>query len=119
MVRGQDTSLVDILPAPGVTELLPGDYVEAEVVHVIVPQFADDYYGPNENLRRALVAGENSLKMIYREAVGNHLEVNVARGKLERSYPIRIRSRGGERTGHSPGRAAGHIPGRAAGHLPG
>jgi hypothetical protein len=95
-VRGVDTSLVDFLPAPGVTELLPGDYVEAEIVHVIVPQFAADYYGPNENLRQALIANENTWNMIYREAVGNHLKVNVTRGKLEHTYPIRIRSRGGE-----------------------
>ncbi len=97
LVRGADTSLVDFLPPPGVNELLPGDYVEAEVVHVIVPQFASDYYGPNENLRQALTTGENTWKMIYREAVGNYLEVKMTRGgKLERSYPIRIRSQGGE-----------------------
>jgi hypothetical protein len=96
LVRGSDTSLVDFLPPPSVTGLLPGDFVEAEVVHVVVPQYAADYYGPNENLRRALLAGENTWKMIFREAVGNDLDVKVARGgTLEQSYPIRIRSQGG------------------------
>lgn len=94
-VRSEDTSLVDFLPPPGVTELLPGDYVEAEIVHVIMPQFAADYYGPNQNLRQALLTAENTWKMIYREAVGNHLDVRVSKGgKLMRSYPILIRSQG-------------------------
>jgi hypothetical protein len=96
-VRGEDTSLVDLLPPSGVTVLLPGDYLEAEIEHVIVPQFTADYYGPNDNLHQALATGENTWKMIYREAVGNHLDVKVARGgKLIRSYPIHIRSQGGE-----------------------
>ena len=39
--------------------------------------------------------GENTWKMIYREAVGNHLEVKATRGgKLEWLYPIRLRSTG-------------------------
>ncbi len=92
LVRGDETSLVDFLSPPGVTELLPGDYVEAEIVHIVMPQFAADYYGPNENLRQALLAGENTWKMIHREAFGNHLEVSVARGgEVERLYPIKIR----------------------------
>jgi hypothetical protein len=88
--------VIDLLPPPSVTELLPGDYVEAEIVHVVMPQFAADYYGPNDNLRQALMKDENTWKMIYREAIGNHLEVKVTRGgELQRSYPIHIRSRGG------------------------
>ena len=95
-VRGVDTSLVDFLPPEGVKALLPGDYVEAEFVHVITPQYAADYYGPNENLRQALLTGENTWRMIFREAVGNDLDVKVKRGGvLERSYPIYIRSKGG------------------------
>ncbi len=95
-VGGADTSLIDLLPPPDLTELQPGDYVEAEIIHVVMPQYASDYYGPNENLRQALAANENTWMMIFREAVGNHLEVKVSRGaKLLRSYPIHIRSRGG------------------------
>jgi hypothetical protein len=92
-LHGQDTSLIDFLPPEGLTGLQPGDYVEAEIVHVVVPQYAADYYGPNENLRQALRENENTWKMIYREASGNDLEVRVRRGgKLEHTYPICIRA---------------------------
>ena len=37
-VRGTDTSLMDILPPPGVKALMPGDYVDAVVEHVVVPR---------------------------------------------------------------------------------
>ena len=36
-----------------------------------MPQFAADYYGPNEALRAALTESENTWRMIQREAVGN------------------------------------------------
>ena len=68
--RGADTSTVDLLPPPGVTRLEPGDFVEATIEHVIMPQFAADYYGPNEALRAALGQWENTWRMIHREAVG-------------------------------------------------
>ena len=76
---------------------MPGDYVEAEVVHVIMPQFADDYYGPNTNLAQALQVWENTWQMVYREAIGNALDIKLLRGgKLVREYPIQIRSTGGD-----------------------
>ena len=46
--RGADTSTADLVPPPGVTRLEPGDFVEATIEHVVMPQFAADYYGPNE-----------------------------------------------------------------------
>ena len=71
-------------------ELQPGDFVEAEVVHVVMPQFASDYYGPNTNLRAALQKNENTWRMIHREAVGNNLHIKVNRGRILRRYPILI-----------------------------
>jgi hypothetical protein len=95
--NGVGTSLVDFLLPPDVTELLPGDYVEARIIHVVMPQYASDYYGPNANLAEALKSGENTWKMIYREAVGNNLDVKVTKGgKLEQAYPIRIQNTGGD-----------------------
>ena len=93
-VRGRDTSLIDIVPPSGVKELRPGDYVEAVVEHIVVPQFAKDYYGPNEDLKAALGKHENTWRMIHREAVGNDLEVKVARGKLVRVRPTMLRATG-------------------------
>jgi len=92
-VRGRDTSLIDILAPPGVTKLLPGDYVRAVVEHVVVPQHAKDYYGPNENLRAALGRHADTWRMIHREAVGNDLAVTVTLGKLVRTRPTMVQAR--------------------------
>ncbi len=89
-VRGIDTSLMDILPPPDVSRLWPGDYVEGEIIHVVVPQYASDYYGPNVSLAAALSENGNTWSMIYREAIGNDLDVIVSKGTLEHTYPIRI-----------------------------
>ena len=88
--RGSDTSTIDLVPPPGVTEFQPGDFVEATIEHVIMPQFAADYYGPNTNLRAALERDQNTWRMIRREAIGNDLLVEVTAGRLTRRYPLRI-----------------------------
>ena len=92
-VRGRDTSLIDLLAPPGVTKLLPGDYVRAVIEHVVVPQYAKDYYGPNENLRAALGKHADTWRMIHREAVGNDLAVTVTLGKLVRTRPTMVQAR--------------------------
>ena len=92
--RGKETSLIDFVPPPGVKRLLPGDYVSATFEHVVMPQYAKDYYGPNANLLAALKKHENTWRMIHREAVGNDLAVQVSRGRLERVRPTRIRAAG-------------------------
>ena len=90
--RGRNTSLMDIVPPPGVTKLLPGDYVRAVIEHVVVPQKAGDYYGPNRGLKAALVKHADTWSMIRREAVGNDLSVKVSSGKLIRRRPTMIRA---------------------------
>lgn len=91
--RGTDTSTIDILPPPGVTRLLPGDGVEATIEHVIVPQSAADYYGPNEALRAALEKDANTWRMIHREAVGNDRQVAMTTGRLLGLFPaVRIQT---------------------------
>ena len=69
------------------SKLFPGDFVEATIEHLIVPETAADYYGPNEELRAALTAGGNTWKMIQREAIGNDRRVQVETGTLERLHP--------------------------------
>jgi hypothetical protein len=91
-VRGADTSLIDILPPPAVQELGPGDFVEATIEHVIVPQFADDYYGPNQGLRAALQQNQNTWRMVSREALGNDLEIEISKGRLLRQRPTLIQA---------------------------
>ncbi|MFA6134123.1 MAG: hypothetical protein WC869_08935 [Phycisphaerae bacterium] len=82
------SAALELSPPPDVTELLPGDYVDCEVEVVIIPQASDDYYGPNENLRAALAEGANTWKPVFREAVGNDLQVRASAGKVLHNYPV-------------------------------
>ena len=52
----------DLVPPPGLTQFLPGDYVEATFECVVMPQAAADYYGPNKALRQALAEGRQHLE---------------------------------------------------------
>lgn len=91
--RRVDTSTIDLLPPPGIHRLLPGDFVEATIVHLVIPQTAADYFGPNENLQTALEQNADTWRMIHREALGDDRTVAVTRGTLEHLYPaIRIRT---------------------------
>lgn len=76
---------VELSPPPGVKELKVGDFVEAELELVIVPQSADDYYGPNADLKTALTAGGNTWKPILREAAGNDVVVQATKGTINRN----------------------------------
>lgn len=84
---GTDSSTIDLVPPPGVTRLEPGDFIEATIEHIVMPQFAREYYGPNESLRAALEKDGNSWRMIHREAKGNARRVEMRVGKLVRSFP--------------------------------
>ena len=86
-VHGAETSTMDLVPPPGVMRLGAGDFIEATIEHIIVPQFAQDYYGPNEKLRTALKADGNTWRMIQREAAGNERKVEMKTGKLTALHP--------------------------------
>jgi hypothetical protein len=89
--RGQVSSTIDLVPPPGVTRLETGDYVEATIEHIVMPQFARDYYGPNEGLRAALEKSGNTAAMLLREAQGNVRQVEVTVGRLVHRFPdVRI-----------------------------
>jgi len=82
-----DSSTIDIVSPPGVTRFEKGDFVEATIEYIIMPQFADDYYGPNKALHTALEKDGNTWRMIHREATGNARQVEVKTGTLERGNP--------------------------------
>ena len=107
--RGINTSTIDFVPPPDVRRLLPGDFVEATFEHVVMPQFARDYYGPNENLRAALTRDENTWRPMWREAAGNDLQVTAARGVVERTWPVRVRA-AGDRAEFSVTGGLGYVP---------
>ena len=82
-----ETSTLDLVPPPGVTRFEPGDFIEATIEHIVMPQFAKDYYGPSEPLRTALTKDENTWRMIHREAVGRDFQIELKTGKLTRTHP--------------------------------
>jgi hypothetical protein len=86
-VGKNDSSTMDLVPPPGVTQLEAGDYIEATIEHLVVPQSSGDYYGPNEALRTALGRDGNTWKMIQREVVENRRDVTMKAGRLLRLFP--------------------------------
>ncbi|NSW56587.1 MAG: LamG domain-containing protein [Armatimonadetes bacterium] len=111
---GTDTSTIDIIPPPGVNQLQPGDFVEATIEHVILPQHPEDYYGPNANLRSALESDGNTWRMVYREATGNDIAVSATVGRTERERPALIRAEG-DRAEFSLEGGLGYVPVTIAG----
>ena len=85
--NGEDNSTLDLVLPPGVTRLEPGDFIEATVEYLIMPQFAADYYGPNAALHAALEQDQNTWRMIEREAIGNDRHVTMKIGELGGLYP--------------------------------
>ncbi|MDF7799849.1 hypothetical protein P4C99_10255 [Pontiellaceae bacterium B1224] len=77
-------------PPTGVTEFHAGDTIAFEVVWITLPRVADDYYGPNESFRNHLKKYPRSWESVYREALGNDLEIQIVGGTVKNKYPIII-----------------------------
>jgi|GEM_PF-1944725 len=90
VVSGENTSLIDILLPDSINELQPGDFIEGQIEHLILPQYASDYFGINKNLSAALKQSANTWKMIYRDVLLNDPEVDVTHGQLLSSRPVKI-----------------------------
>jgi len=88
--HGGPSNLINITPPKGCTSFQAGDYIEAEIELFILPIVAENYYGPNKNFSEALKAKANTWEMVYREAIGNDLQLEVSSGTLEDAYPIEI-----------------------------
>ncbi|MCX6358473.1 MAG: LamG domain-containing protein [Armatimonadetes bacterium] len=108
-VGGADTSTADILPPPGVARLLPGDGVEAVFEHVIVPQRAEDYYGPNAAFRAALERDQDTWRIIRREAAGNALTAKATVGRIASAWPLKVAAIG-DRARFSVTGGLGYVP---------
>lgn len=106
---GDPSSIINILPPKGCTSFKAGDYIEAEIDLFILPREAGEYYGPNRNLLVALSEKANTWKMVYREAVGNNLAVDVSRGTLLDDRPVKIKAEG-DKALFSIAGGLGHVP---------
>ncbi len=88
--NGPPSANVELSPPPELNRLEPGDFVEADIELLVMPISADDYYGPNEPLRRHLAEYGNTWQPVHRQAAGNQLKLVVDRGRLVRGYPVVI-----------------------------
>lgn len=77
---------IDLVPPPSVRALEPGDFVDFLVEHVVLPQSAADYHGPDEPLRAAL-GSQSGWQLVRREAVQGVRKVEAVRGRLTATYP--------------------------------
>ncbi len=108
--NGPPSAAVELSPPRGLAELAPGDYVEAQVEMLILPQRAEDYYGPNQALRTALATHPDSWPIVHREAKQNHLEVSSHAGAVESRFPVRVRAEGGRFARFTVKGGAGYVP---------
>ncbi len=81
---------IELALPPGVTELIPGDFVDAELEVIVVPIDADHYYGPNDPFRKLLAQQADTPYFVLREAAGNALDVSVSTGVMQRRYPLSV-----------------------------
>ena len=107
---GSPSDLFELSPPANTTSLAVGDYVQTQVEYVVVPQFAADYLGPNQNLIAAVTAHPDSWELIQREAVGNNLAVTAAVGTVEQNLPVRIRTTDGFHARFSITGGIGYVP---------
>ena len=86
--KGNFKTVIELSPPAGLTALVPGDFVEAEVELVVFPADAKSYYGPNEPFRAALASDADTWRLVHREASGNALRVNASQGTVRRTFPL-------------------------------
>ena len=88
--NGPHSANAELAPPPGLDRLEPGDFVEADLELLVLPQSAADYYGPNAALRADLEANGGTWRTANRLARANALKVTVERGALLRRLPVEI-----------------------------
>lgn len=79
---------VEFAPPAGITELQPGDFVEAELELVVFPADAAAYYGPDTALRDMLARDADTWRPVYHEVRVNALKPIAKRGVITRNYPL-------------------------------
>lgn len=103
-------AVVELAPPPGISELQPGDFVEAELELVVFPADAAAYYGPDVRLRDMLTRDADTWRPVHREARGNGPEVIVKRGRITKNYPMIIMADHEQRAQATMKGGLGHVP---------
>ena len=80
-----------VRPPKGISELHKGDSVSLEVMYMTTATVADNYYGPNNQLRSFLTIKPKSWEIVPREVNYNYSNVVVVDGgDMESKYPLKI-----------------------------
>ena len=108
--NGVASANIELTPPSDLEQLDPGDFVEAELEVLIVPQSADDYYGPNEPLRADLKQHAGTWGVIHRLARDNDLRVEVQRGSPVRRLPVIVAADKDQRAEFTVRGGAGYVP---------
>jgi hypothetical protein len=101
---------IELVPPPGITELQPGDFVEAELELVVFAADAAAYYGPDAALRDLLTRDADTWRPVHREAAGNALQPQEQRGTIEKRYPLVVAVDDQQRARVSLQGGLGHLP---------
>jgi len=101
---------IELAPPPGIQELQPGDFVEAELELVVFPSDAAAYYGPDAALRETLARDADTWRLVHREAAGNALKPQTQRGTLVKAYPLVIAVDEEQRARVNLKAGLGHLP---------
>ena len=107
---GWQGALVELSPPKDVARLEQGDFVEAQLEFLVLPQKAEDYYGPNQNMVAALKANAEPWALTLREAVCANVSVEAAIGEVEQVWPVRIASDKGEQAAFTVTGGVGFTP---------
>ena len=108
--KNNHRTAVELAPPPGISELQPGDFVEAELELVVFPADAAAYYGPDDTFREVLARDADSWRMVHREAAGNALKLTAERGSVVKAYPLVIAVDDQQRASATFKGGLGHIP---------
>ncbi|MCC6488158.1 MAG: hypothetical protein IT364_11725 [Candidatus Hydrogenedentes bacterium] len=89
---GIPSAVAELSPPAEVTALEAGDFLEAQVEMLVLPQRAEDYYGPNEGLRAALGQHPDDWHLVHREASQNPARITARAGSVEGVFPAVVRA---------------------------
>lgn len=91
------SAIIELSPPPNATVLRTGDYVETTIEMLILPQRAEDYYGPNEQLRDSLERSPDGWHIVHREATLSDVKVCAQQGKVLQQFPVIVQAAKGGR----------------------
>ena len=85
-----DGVCVELSPPAGITRLRAGDFVELELLMLVLPQARDDYYGNSAWLQSALAEMTASWELTAMEAETGVKQTVATVGQVRSAYPVEV-----------------------------